>query len=182
MSSSPNLTLPEYAPQSISQYGEHAFDTSSFPVYALIKVSDSEMAEVSNSINNAAARAISFEPGELEDLGPVAASAPRWDFSGGCVGDIVNYHATLPFRVPPAESKWCPLAFIVVTTLSWATTGVLLVGFDFRVEGRVSVSSCIALVGEELGEGLISLRAGDENNGFVDTRDRAAIGEDARED
>jgi len=179
MSNLPDLTLPEEAPRSMSQYGEHAFDTSSFPIYSLVKAPDSEMAEVASSINAAAARSISFELNELEELGLVVDVAPRWDFSGSSMSEVVDYHATFPFEVPPADSKWCPLAFVVVVSLSWATDGVLLVGFDFRNEGAIPVSSCNALTGEELGGGLVSLRAGDENEGFVDTRDRAAIGKGA---
>ena len=138
------------------------------------------MAEVASAINTAAARCVSFGLNELEELGLVVDVAPRWNFSGSFMKDIVDYHATLPFGVPPADSKWCLLAFVVVISLSWATNGVLLSGFNFRNEETISVSSCMALIGEELGGGLISLRAGDENEGFADTRDRAAIDE-ARE-
>lgn len=80
------------------------------------------MAKVSQAINTAAARCLSFEPKELDDLSPVVDVAPRWDFSrgggggGGSASDVVEYHATLLFGNPPAISKWCPLAFVVVTS------------------------------------------------------------------
>lgn len=176
MANSPDLSLPNEAPATLAHWKDTSFEVSSSPIYSLIDIPQDQMTEIATSINNAAQDYLGFGPGELEDLGLVADPAPEWDFSGKSLKDILDYHAALDFG--PADGaldpKYCALAFIVVTTSSWQTEGLLLVGFDLRTEGSVIPSSCHALP-EKLGAGLISLRQGDENEGFVDTRDFVAI-------
>lgn len=176
MADSPDLSLPDEAPAALAHWKDTSFEVSSFPLYSLIDIPQDQMIEIVASINNAAQDYLGFAPGELEDLGLVANPAPEWNFSGKSLRDILDYHAALDFT--PADGvldpRYCALAFIVVATSSWQTEGLLLVGFDFRHQDSIIPSSCRALP-EKLGAGLISLRQGDENEGFVDTRDFVAI-------
>jgi len=182
MSLGPDLSLPPACP-ALGQYGNYNWDDASFALYTLIDMPASELEALACTLD---AQRRQNQDGEGS---PLVRVAPAHAFSGKSLKDIVSNHVAMDKDISPRDDgaavggdlHWYPTAFVVVTTSTWESGGLL---FVYCVDDEDEAEGCpmdkFFFCVEDAHFMLSSISFGDES--CAESKTTYAIGEGGQHD